>query len=144
MAENSTQNIETGGIQEYRQPDLTYRMGESAIVGKITDRIESVKQSILHILSTERYSNPIYDDDYGIELEKYIGQDKGTVIADIENTYTQKILPEYREGFFLCSKLLFFALTVLRINTFRRSVRQRLRLRLQRLHPPSYRQQGSR
>ena len=96
MAENSTQNIETGGIQEYRQPDLTYRMGESAIVGKITDRIESVKQSILHILSTERYSNPIYDDDYGVELEKYIGQDKGTVIADIENTWNEALTQDDR------------------------------------------------
>ena len=96
MAENSTQNIEIGGIQEYRQPDLTYRMGESAIVGKITDRIESVKQSILHILSTERYSNPIYDDDYGVELEKYIGQDKGTVIADIENTLNEALTQDDR------------------------------------------------
>ena len=96
MAENSTQNIETGGIQEYRQPDLTYRMGESAIVGKITDRIESVKQSILHILSTERYSNPIYDDDYGVELEKYIGQDKGTVIADIENILNEALTQDDR------------------------------------------------
>ena len=96
MAENSTQNIETGGIQEYRQSDLTYRMGESAIVGKITDRIESVKQSILHILSTERYSNPIYDDDYGVELEKYIGQDKGTVIADIENTLNEALTQDDR------------------------------------------------
>ena len=96
MAENSTQNIETGGIQEYRQPDLTYRMGESAIVGKITDRIESVKQSILHILSTERYSNPIYDDDYGVELEKYIGQDKGTIIADIENTLNEALTQDDR------------------------------------------------
>ena len=96
MAENSTQNIETGGIQEYRQPDLTYRMGESAIVGTITDRIESVKQSILHILSTERYSNPIYDDDYGVELEKYIGQDKGTVIADIENTLNEALTQDDR------------------------------------------------
>ena len=96
MAENSTQNIEAGGIQEYRQPDLTYRMGESAIVGKITDRIESVKQSILHILSTERYSNPIYDDDYGVELEKYIGQDKGMVIADIENTLNEALTQDDR------------------------------------------------
>ena len=96
MAENSTQNIETGGIQEYRQPDLTYRMGESTIVGKITDKIESVKQSILHILSTERYSNPIYDDDYGVELEKYIGQDKGTVIADIENTLNEALTQDDR------------------------------------------------
>ena len=84
MAENSTQNIETGGIQEYRQPDLTYRM------------VESLKQSISHILSTERYSNPIYDDDYGVELEKYIGQDKGTVIADIENTLNEALTQDDR------------------------------------------------
>ena len=96
MAENSIQNVEIGGIQEYRQPDLTYRIGESTIFGKITDGMESVKQSILHILSTERYSNPIYDDNYGVELEKYIGQDKGTVIADIENTLNEALTQDDR------------------------------------------------
>ena len=96
MAENSTQNIETGGIQEYRQPDLTYRMGESAIVGKITDRIESVKQSILHILSTERYSNPIYSDAYGVELEQYLGKDYGYLVADIETTLNDALKQDDR------------------------------------------------
>lgn len=88
-------NFESNEIIEYRQPDLTYRMGEKSIAGKI-DKIESVKQAIKHILSTERYSNPIYDDDYGVELEKYIGQDYGTIVADIENTLREALIQDDR------------------------------------------------
>ena len=35
----------------YRQPNLTYRLGEKTIAGKI-DKLESVKQAIYHIIST--------------------------------------------------------------------------------------------
>ena len=65
-------------IYEYRQPSLTYRFGNYTVAGKI-DEIESVKQAVYHILMTERYSNPIYDDYYGVELEQYIGKDIGFI-----------------------------------------------------------------
>lgn len=82
-------------IEEYRQPDTTYRLGENTVQGKITG-IESVKQSIYHIIMTERYSNPIYDDDYGIELEKYIGKDISFIEADIETTLREALLQDDR------------------------------------------------
>ena len=80
----------------YRQPNLTYKLGNSTVTGKITDKIESVKQAIYHILMTERYSNPIYDDDYGIELEKYQNQDFGYIQANIEQTLKEALTQDDR------------------------------------------------
>lgn len=79
----------------YRQPDLTYRLGNTTVAGKI-DKLESIKQAVYHILSTERYSSPIYDDDYGVELERYIGKDIGYIQADIENTLKEALTQDDR------------------------------------------------
>ena len=79
----------------YRQPDLTYRLGSTTVAGKI-DKLESIKQAVYHILSTERYSSPIYDDNYGVELEQYIGKDIGYIQADIENTLKEALIQDDR------------------------------------------------
>lgn len=84
-----------GNIQEYRQPDLTFKVYDDNVEGKI-DKLESVKQSIKHILSTERYSNPIYPDSYGIELQQYIGQDYGMLVAGIEGTLIEALTQDDR------------------------------------------------
>ena len=76
-------------------PNLTYRLGEKTVAGKI-DKLESIKQAVYHILSTERFSNPIYDDDYGVELEQYIGQDIGFITASIENTLREALTQDDR------------------------------------------------
>ena len=65
-----------------REPNLTFSLEYD---GKI-DRLDSIEQSIYCILMTERYSNPIYDDDYGVELEQYIGKSIAFIKATIENT----------------------------------------------------------
>lgn len=85
----------TGEVYSYRQPGLTYRLGADVISGHV-DGLESVQQAIYHILSTERYSNPIYDDDYGVELEQYLGKDIGYITADIENTLTEALTQDDR------------------------------------------------
>lgn len=90
IANEFTTNI----IQE-KEPNLTYRLGSKTISGKI-DKIESIKQSINHILSTERYSSPIYDDDYGIELEQYIGKDIHFIRASIENELREALCQDDR------------------------------------------------
>lgn len=75
-----------------RYPDMTYRMGNKTMQGRI-EGSEAIRQSIYHILSTERYSNPIYSLNYGVELQKYIGADleyiKATIQDDIEQALTQ-------------------------------------------------------
>lgn len=79
----------------YTQPNLTYRLGNTTVAGKI-DKLESVKQAVFHILSTERFSNPIYDDEYGVELEQYIGKDIGFITASIENTLRDALCQDDR------------------------------------------------
>lgn len=80
----------------WRNPSLTYRLGESTITGKVDDKIEAVKQAVYHILMTERYSSPIYDDDYGVELEQYQGKDIGFIAAGIESTLKEALLQDDR------------------------------------------------
>lgn len=85
----------TQNIQEFRQPNLSYRLNEENVAGKV-DNLDSVKQAIYHILMTERYSNPIYDDNYGVELEQYVGKDIGFIQADIEQTLREALTQDDR------------------------------------------------
>lgn len=52
--------------------------------GENIDDIESLRQSIECILSTERYKYPIYSWDYGIELDDLIGRNYNYVIVELE------------------------------------------------------------
>ena len=86
------QNELAGDTIQYRQPNMTYRLGENTVNGKITNNLEAVKQAVKCILETERYSNPIYSDNYGIELEQYYGADYGKIVAGIETTWREALL----------------------------------------------------
>lgn len=90
------ENQLVGDSIQYRQPNLTYRIGENTVNGKISDSLEAVKQAVKCILETERYSNPIYSDDYGIELEQYKGADYGKIVAGIETTLRDALLQDDR------------------------------------------------
>lgn len=93
-----TPQISTGESSEvysYRQPNLTYRIGTTTVAGKI-DKLEAVQQAVYHILMTERYDNPIYDENYGVELEQYLGKDIGYITADIENTLREALCQDDR------------------------------------------------
>lgn len=85
----------SGTTYSYREPNLTYRLGEKTVAGKI-DKLDSIKQAIYHILMTERFSNPIYDDNYGVELEQYIGKDLGFILASIQTTLQDALLQDDR------------------------------------------------
>jgi len=76
-------------------PSFTYRLDDDQIVGN-TDGIEAVQQAVYHILSTERYAYAIYDDNYGVELEKYIGRSFGYLEASIQNTLRDALLQDDR------------------------------------------------
>lgn len=76
-------------------PSKTYRYGEIQITGKIDD-LEAIKQAVFHILSIERYDYLIYDDNYGAELRKYIGQDFSYLEATIEQTLREALTQDDR------------------------------------------------
>ena len=85
----ASQIYNTLGNNSYlvREPNLTYSLQYD---GK-TSSLDAMEQAIFAILMTERYSNPIYDDDYGVELEQYIGKDIGFIRATIENTLSDAL-----------------------------------------------------
>ncbi len=76
-------------------PSKTYKMTEDRIAGFV-DGLEAVKQAIYHILMVERYSCLIYDDNYGVELEQYIGQDMEFIEATIESTLKEALTYDLR------------------------------------------------
>lgn len=85
----------TGNVYSYRQPSLTYGFSEKNIAGKV-DGQESVRQAIHHILMSERYASPVYDDMYGVELEQYIGKGFEYLVAGIESTLQDALLQDDR------------------------------------------------
>ncbi len=76
-------------------PSKTYKMKEERIAGYV-DGLEAVKQAIYHTLMVERYSCLIYDDNYGVELEQYIGQDIEFLKATIESTLKEALTQDLR------------------------------------------------
>lgn len=79
--DTSTSDIDFEYVQ---QPSLTYKDTTEKISGLITGK-EAIEQAILHILNTERYAYVIYPDNYGMEMEKYIGRPFEYLQATIEN-----------------------------------------------------------
>ena len=103
---------ESEDIEKIKLPSKTYKLnknintvidtvgGREVIeVDKITgfvDDIEAIKQAAYHILNVERYSCIIYDDDYGVELEQYIGQNLEYIEATIQDTLTEALTQDER------------------------------------------------
>lgn len=82
-------------VYSYRQPGLTYGYNEENIAGKV-DGQDAVKQAIHKMLLTERYGDAIYGEDYGVELEQYIGKGYGYLVAGIEDTLKDALLQDDR------------------------------------------------
>ena len=79
-------------VSEYESIDTDY---PDTIQGFV-DRKEAIKQAVYHILMTERYAYPIYSDNYGVELEQYIGREFSYLEATIETTLKEALLYDQR------------------------------------------------
>lgn len=64
-------------------PSKTYRLLNGRITGWIDD-LAAIRQSIEKVLCTERFTWPIYTDNYGVELKSLIGENIDLVIAEVE------------------------------------------------------------
>lgn len=96
--ENAIEDIEEQ--EDIIMPNKTYKLNFNdetniGIAGFIDDK-EAIKQSIYHILNTERYSLDIYDEDYGVELEQYIGESFEFLEATIEETLEEALTQDER------------------------------------------------
>ena len=88
-------NSMSNELQTVTIPSKTYKLTDERITGFV-DGLESVKQAVFHILSVERYSCLIYDNNYGVELEQYIGKDLYFIEATIEDTLKEALTQDNR------------------------------------------------
>lgn len=82
------------GNETYNIVDVNEN-GESRIVAYIDD-VDSIKQAIRLILSTERYAFLIYSWDYGVELVDLIGKPMSYVIAELPRRIEEALLTDDR------------------------------------------------
>ena len=84
-------------LEEVEKSNLTYKLDfkRKRLIG-IIDELEAVKQSVYKILNTERQSKLIYNQDYGVELQRFIGQDEDFVKSDLQRTITEALLADDR------------------------------------------------
>lgn len=76
-------------------PSRTYRLVNGRIAGWIDD-LEAMRQAVGKALRTERFTWPIYTDNYGIELRTLIGEDMDLVMAEIDRLVTEALSVDER------------------------------------------------
>lgn len=65
------------------------------IVG-VCSELDALKQSIFDMLSTQRFAHLIYTEDYGSNLDWYIGKDYELVVADIGREIEESLMIDDR------------------------------------------------
>ena len=78
-------------------PGRTYRIdwNQHRMIGMITG-LDAAAQAAAKILMTERYTYPIYDGEYGVELNMLMNQPVAYVAAHLENTVTEALQADDR------------------------------------------------
>ncbi len=82
-------------IRESKYASKTYQVTDR-VIGTFIDGVEALKQTIDHILRTERGAYEIYGDNYGVELKQYIGMDLSFISATIEDTIREALMRDDR------------------------------------------------
>ena len=80
----------------YSVENVSYEQEEVSRIMGFVDNLEAIKQSAYHILGVERYSSDIYDFNYGVELEQYIGQSLEYIEATIQDTLQEALTQDER------------------------------------------------
>lgn len=90
-------NIKVSELEEKVEPNLTYRLDleQKRIYGKVEDQ-EACKQAVLKTLLTERFENVIYSENYGVEINRFIGKDLDFIKSDIERAIKEALLTDNR------------------------------------------------
>lgn len=89
--------ILTANLEVKSQPSKQHMMilDGNQIVGTC-DKLDSVRQAVFKILSTERYEYLIYSWNYGIELKDLFGKSPTYVCPEIERRVKEALLQDDR------------------------------------------------
>lgn len=95
-------NIEilTQEITEITYPNKTYKIvsseDDNSRINGYVDDLESIKQAVYLILSTERYRHIIYSWDYGVELVDLIGKPIPYVMSELPRRIKEALTTDNR------------------------------------------------
>lgn len=91
------QVIDLTDLEIENQPSLTYKLDfERKRIGGMIDNEQAIMQMVMKILYTERYAYVIYSSQYGVELDRMIGQDYNFIVSDLERTITEALTADDR------------------------------------------------
>lgn len=91
------QTINLANLEIENQPSRTYKLDlERKRIGGMIDNEQAIIQMVMKILSTERYAYVIYSSQYGVELDRLIGQDYDFIVSDLERTITEALTADDR------------------------------------------------
>jgi hypothetical protein len=91
------QVIDLTNLEIENQPTRTYKLDfERKRIGGMIDNEQAIIQMVMKILSTERYAYVIYSSQYGVELDRMIGQDYDFIVSDLERTITEALTADDR------------------------------------------------
>ena len=91
------QAIDLTNLEIENQPSRTYKLDfERKRIGGMIDNEQAIMQMVMKILSTERYAYVIYSSQYGVELDRLIGQDYDFIVSDLERTITEALTADDR------------------------------------------------
>ena len=91
------QNADLTILEEQIQPSRTYHL--DLVRKRVTSMIDgpdAIIQAVRKILYTERYAYVIYSSQYGVELDRLIGQEYDFIVSDIKRTLTEALLMDNR------------------------------------------------
>ena len=84
-------------LEEQIQPSRTYHL--DLVRKRVTSMIDgpdAIIQAVRKILYTERYAYVIYSSQYGVELDRLIGQEYDFIVSDIKRTLIEALLMDNR------------------------------------------------
>jgi len=89
--------IETTTPQMIQYPSKTYKLDVAGkrIAGFI-DGLDAIRQAVYKTLQTERYAYLIYSNNYGTEMERFIGEDFDYIKASIEGEIKEALYQDDR------------------------------------------------
>jgi len=91
------QNANLTILEEQIQPSRTYHLDLARKrATSMIDGHDAIIQAVRKILYTERYAYVIYSSQYGVELDRLIGQEYDFIVSDIKRTLTEALLMDNR------------------------------------------------
>lgn len=89
------QNVEV--VEQKDQTSRTYKIDfSSGRVGGFIDETDAMKQAIIKILQSERFSYLIYSWNYGIEMNAIVGKSYQVIASEIKRILREALLEDRR------------------------------------------------